>query len=447
MAIVALIFVLLFFPVAGHTATYDASHYRSFIKDSSGSWKMVNSSNGNITITSGNGGGTVHSNKNLSLPTSKGGKLANLSYSALTNIGKLGSALANFAKKGSPAGLAIGTAFYICEQTGICDIDGQWQKQGDPSLAGYPSTVPESNGRWSSGTSPVVYFYSPESACSYSGRNYGDPNLYELDHVEYVTDSNYSCYARRLSDGAVIFNGSTIKSAGCPTNYVSDGNGTCVLQGTYEPTPATDADWEQAANDLNQPGTTDHLINNGQNVPIIDPGVELPTLDDAPIQLPIASDTSTVTDGQGNNIGSQTKETTLNIDSAATPDNPELLDLTETTITTNYDINNNIIDQSTTITETSQPSPDPQPTNYTVEFDTVTDTPLQEKIIEAPLTTTSWGGGTCPPDIDMVLSVGSFVFESQPFCDFAIALNPLILLVASIIGAYIVITSGRPQTA
>ncbi|MCB1934615.1 MAG: hypothetical protein KDF59_01615 [Nitrosomonas sp.] len=442
MAPVALILLLLFVPVVGHTATYEASDYRSFIRDSAGNWKMVNSSNGNMTITSGNGGNTVHSNGNASLPTTKGSKLANLSWSAFTNLAKAGSALASFAKKLSPAGLAVGTALYICEQTGICDVDGQWTIPAEYDPLEYPSTVGYFkyctgfgcvvNGTNVDGPSPVTTCKSTASALSEF--TYGS------------TPSNIQCRFVRVSDGSDYLININEFANQCPTNYTLV-NGQCNFNGSNQSRTPTDADWDQAANDLNQPGTTDHLINNGQDVPIIDPGVQLPTLDNSPIQLPIGSETTNVTDDQGNNIGSQTKETTLNIDDAATAENPNLIDLTETTTTINYDINNNIIDQSTTVTETSQPAPDPQTNDYTVEFDTVTDTPLQEKIVEAPLNTTSWGGGTCPPDIDLVLSVGNFVFESQPFCDFAIALNPLILLVASIIGAYIVITSGRPQTA
>jgi len=145
-------------------------------------------------------------------------------------------------------------------------------------------------------------------------------------------------------------------------------------------------------------------------------------------------------DGAGNTIGTQTETTTITLTDNSTVDSPNNFDIKEEKTVTNFDINNNITDQSTTINEAP---PSEAPAEDDVTFDEVSDTILEEKVITAPLDTTSWGGGSCPAPISMNTSVGNFEFDTQPFCDFAEALKPFILIVASILGAFIILRARK----
>jgi len=144
--------------------------------------------------------------------------------------------------------------------------------------------------------------------------------------------------------------------------------------------------------------------------------------------------------------GSEVETSSIEITDGATNETPNVINITQKTTTNIYN-NSNILTNTTTVnSDLPQPKVDTQADPTTIAFDTVNDTPLTEKVVEAPFKTTSWGSGACPPDIAMNLTRGNYSIDSQPFCDFAIALKPLLLLVAALAGAYIVITSTRPTT-
>ncbi|MEK7801355.1 MAG: virulence factor TspB C-terminal domain-related protein, partial [Pseudomonadota bacterium] len=143
----------------------------------------------------------------------------------------------------------------------------------------------------------------------------------------------------------------------------------------------------------------------------------------------------------------ETETDSLSITDGATSTSPNVINITQTTINTTYNNSNVVTGTTTTISDPVQPVSPNKTDPLEIKFDTVNDTPLTEKVVTAPFTTTSWGSGECPPDIAMNLTRGNYSIDSQPFCDFSIALKPVLLLIATLAGAYIVITSTRPTTS
>ncbi|SET65111.1 hypothetical protein SAMN05216326_1529 [Nitrosomonas marina] len=429
MANPALILLLLLFPVTLHAEIIDISQHSGIIRDSSGNYKTIN---GRGTISSISTGTQLQVQNRVPVPTSKGNQYVDISRTAVVDLARVGGALASLARKLTPVGIAIGTASYICQETNICDEAGEWLFNDTSGTAIVDGQNPscDNAAHWPTVTTYTnlqTHLANPETLIQAS---VWCPN----DHPGETQPAGWGV---QTSCQTICAFGSLLSKTtpgGMPGGNPPEGE---------QRTP-TDEDWNAAADQLNDAASTDHVLDNGGDVPV---DVSTPPTLDAPIEKTIGTENKEIKDGQGNITGTETTETSIEITDAATSQNPNHLDLSETTTVTNYDINNNITNQTTTVTETAQPAPAEAPElDIQVEFDTVSDTELQEKEVEAPFDTASWGGGACPPDIEMSLSFGNHTFSSQPFCDFAISMKPIILLVASIVGAFIVITSARPAT-
>jgi hypothetical protein len=446
-----------YFPVSGNAQLLNgpgpsllpAPDFRVWSPDGSGGWNINYGSKSTGGTVSGNAqvlsGGTQLRHHNLwDIPSSNGKSYrVPLSHTSNVDIAKVGSRLGSLARKLSPVGMAIGTAAYICSETNICDEAGKWVIPADPQYSDYPSSYPSSDGRWSPGSSSGLTYPTPAAACSDSGRPYSNPALYEQKSPVFVNNNNYSCEVKRISDNATLFNGSTVRTANvCPTGYTLN-DGTCVFGGNTENVEPDQAQWDAAEAVLNQPASTEHIVNNGGTVPA--DSSSPPSLDGAPLSQPIGTTTTTLYDANNNATGTQTKETTLTITDGATSDAPNQITYNETTITNNYDLSNNLIDR--TVVDTSAPPPaPPEIGDIEIEFDSVPENELEEYETPDMDDWTSWGSGSCPPPISINTNHWNGVLDTQPMCDFAEGINPFVLLFAALISAYIVAgirTSGH----
>ncbi|SEQ56780.1 virulence factor TspB C-terminal domain-related protein, partial [Nitrosomonas ureae] len=145
-------------------------------------------------------------------------------------------------------------------------------------------------------------------------------------------------------------------------------------------------------------------------------------------------------DSSGNVTGREDTTTEIEAVDAGTTDNPGRVIIKETQTTVKYDINNNQISSTTNTSYSSQPQPDKPQQNFEIKFDEVPPAELQTHNVQATLTGNSWGEGTCPPDIPIDISYYpmNLVIPTAPVCDTAEKINPLVLLLASIAGVYIV---------
>lgn len=427
-----ILFITLFFSLNSvHSAVIDSPAHRVFAQDSNGNWKTLRSAAGNLSIQSGNLGNSVTQVSRLPIPASNGKTYSvDVSRTANVDLLKVGSALGSLARKLSPVGMAIGTAAYICSETNICDIDGIWTKSGDPQYDGYPP-VTDGISYYPNGWQHVTGYQPTQSLACSALQSSG---VYGSTTITYDSGAN-KCIGTGVAVN-VLFVGT------CAAGYTLI-NGQCHLDESNQSRIATEQDWQSAESALNQPASTDHVINNGGDVPV-DVSTP-PTIDNAPISQPIGTTTSTTYDANNNATGTQTKETTLTVTDGATSNAPNQITYNETTIINNYDLNNNLIDS--TVTETSAPPPEPPEIgDIEIEFDSVSENELEEYETPDMDDWTSWGSGSCPPPISINTNNWNGVLDTQPMCDFAEGINPFVLLFAALISAYIVAgirTSGH----
>lgn len=437
-----ILFISLFFslnPV--YSAVLDSPAHRVFVQDSNGNWKTLRGASGNLSIQSGNLGNSVTQVSRLPIPASNGKTYSvDVSRTANVDLLKVGSALGSLARKLSPVGMAIGTAAYICSETNICDIDGLWTIPGALDPNDYPTTTPIQS-YCTSGSCSGQYDTrapTPSESCRIAAEV---AKLWANNRVGSAI-SDTECEVRYADTNNLLLIAPIAIVPSCPPKYSNTG-GQCVLTESNESRTPTTQDWDTAESALNQPASTDHVINNGGDVPV--DVTTPPTIDNAPISQPIGSTTSTLYDANNNATGTQTKETTLNVTDGATSNAPNQITYNETTIINNYDLNNNLIDS--TVTETSAPPPEPPEIgDIEIEFDSVPENELEEYETPDMEDWTSWGSGSCPPPISINTNHWNGVLDTQPMCDFAEGINPFVLLFAALISAYIVAgirTSGH----
>lgn len=191
-------------------------------------------------------------------------------------------------------------------------------------------------------------------------------------------------------------------------------------------------DWDGAASKLNDDRVTPHLIEAGKPVPTN----PVPTL--TPDQKKnLGVDSSPTTDSSGNVTGR--KETTTSIEAvdSGSEEKPGGVIIKETKTTINYDNSNNQISTSTSTSYTNQPEPQ-QLQGFTISFDTVPEATLPTYNVPNTFGSTSWGAGSCPPDIDIPTSKMTITIPTEPICDMAEMINPFVVLICSIISIYIV---------
>lgn len=419
--------ILLFYrPVPVNSAVLDAPEFRVFAQDSNGNWKTVRGANGNISIQSGNLGNSVTQVSRLPVPASNGKSYPlEISRTATVDLLKVGSALGSLARKLTPVGIALGTASYICQETNICDEAGEWlfnPPSSNPVVSGNPSC--ENSSRWPTVTIHVdaidhlsnpTLLIETSIYCPFED----DPPGPSVDGFGVQTSCNSVCFQGQLARRNT--------PNGMPNGQPP----------TEEPRTPTQAEWDAADTALNQPASTDHVINNGGDVPV--DVTTPPAIDNAPISQPIGSTTSTIYDANNNATGTQTKETTLTVTDGATSNAPNQITYNETTIINNYDLNNNLIDS--TVTETSAPPPAPPEApdiDYQFKFDQVSDNDLQDYEFPAVFSQDSWGTGSCPADRSVSYHYGNLELTYQPVCQFAEGIKPAVLVIAGLASMFIV---------
>lgn len=421
--------ILFFLSNAVFSSVYNFTEPGSGALRSTPLGNTAHSSSGNVSLESGR----IRSTPQFTFGTAAG-KQVGFTASRLSSIStaRVGGALVNFARNTTPLGLGITAATLLCTETDICENAlGEFERLGDSTQEGWPTSVPSSSGLWTGHNGAT--FPSAETSCSdcdrISAHAGACPSQFVFDSVVFISGTTYQCKTRRVSDGIVFNAGNTSSSAGCSTGYTQDGSN--CAQDNQPRTPTSD-DWDDAATNtgLNDDSVVPDLIAGNQPVPVGAPDPMTPQ------NFISDSQTTTLRDDQGNITGSQVTERRVDITDVSDASNPNSFDITEKKTVTNYDINNNVTNSETTVINNEQPPPE-EPTDY--EFDDMPDNEIDSHEFTQAIDNTTWGsGGTCPAPNQMVLSVGTYDISYQPVCDFAIAVKPIVISLASVIGLFII---------
>ncbi|MDP3662062.1 MAG: virulence factor TspB C-terminal domain-related protein [Nitrosomonas sp.] len=405
-------------------SVFDMSEHSGFIRGSDGNYVRV-SANGSVrSLTSNTALAVV---EKPIIQTSKGALEVTLNRAASVDLNRVGSAVAKFAKLVGPLGMAIGAAQLVCDLSNICNSGGIWTTS-IPDSPEFPSSYPASEGKWQ-GNTPAT-FPNPTSVCS--ARAFLDLNFgadFSFDHIEFIQDGVYQCFAFRTSEpGTGAFPGThAARLPGCADGYTLSGSN--CLKNAGSSNPATDSDWSAKESSLNNSGFVPELFDKGLPIP-----TGTPTLTGSPVTVPIGTSTKTLKDGAGNVTGSEVTTDSLSITDGATSENPNRINLTQTTITNNYNTSNVLTSSSTTVTDPQQPKTD----GIEIEIDNMQDQPLEQQAIPGIFTHTSWGSGSCPGDRSVSYHYGTLNLSFQPACDAAIALQPLVVILAGIAALFII---------
>ncbi len=315
---------------------------------------------------------------------------------------RLGKAATGLLKALPGIGTAIALAELACDLAQICWNNGSGGFQYSPSGT-YQDQFDscEAATGWPSGTQPE---------CN-NARNNNPGTLY---------------WFRSPAPGVVVTSCTLAATVGWFHAAAAYKN--CSNPPSGEPRTPTETDWTNAEPKLNVEGAITPLLNSGGQLPI-----QVPTFN--PISKPIGTTTTTLKDASGNVTGTQTTETTLNITNASTSSVVNNYNVTETTITTTYNNSNQVTGTTTTAGDAPPKTPDTKPP--IIEFDQVPDSNLQTVEVPGTFTTSSWGGGTCPPDTTINYKYGTLTYDMQPACDFASGIQPVTLVLASVIAAFL----------
>lgn len=380
-----------------------------------------------VTLTSAPKGITTTST--ALVQTSKGITPMDIVKTANVNTARLGSAMVGLAKKAGPLGMTLTAAALVCELTKICNQAGKWM-MNPPASPTQPNSYPATDGRyWGWGTK---YYPTIAGACSDPARlaaNVGASGFVFNNFID-LGGNQYACVVRRTSNGQLFSASNTNKVAGCAPGYTVSG-ANCVKDGVV-PVEATNADLDNAASKLNDDRVTPHLIE--ANEPL--PTDSVPTL--TPGQKKgLGLDSVPTKDSNGNITGREDTTTEIEAVDAGTSDNPGRVIIKETKTTVKYDTSNTQISSTTNTSYTNQPDTK-QPSGFTISFDTVPEATLPAYNVPNTFGSTSWGSGSCPPNIDVPLLHMTMHIPTQPVCDTAVMINPFVLLISTLIGIYII---------
>ena len=410
-------------PAFSQSAPVGAIDLAGWIKNANGTYSKAF---GNSTVTrNAPTNSTLSATSNALVQTSKGATPFEITKTATIDTARIGSAVAKFARRVGPVGMAIGTASLICELTDICDVDGVFNFY--TNLTGIDAI---------------------ETHVGWCVNNGGQSPCFPDKDLRAAVQAANACFSANPSncefgDATPLFSGATLIGASYRLKFKSDGSYSqqfpANFMGTYVPpaptsAPATEANWDSKAALLNDDRFTPSLVDAGEDVP-----TGIPTL--TPDQKKgLGLESKPTRDSSGNVTGREDTTTEIEAVDAGTTDNPGRVIIKETQTTIKYDINNNQINTTTNTSYSSQPQPDKPQQNFEIKFDEVPPAELQTHNVQATLTSNSWGEGTCPPDIPIDISYYpmNLVIPTAPVCDTAEKINPFVLLIASIAGIYIV---------
>ena len=403
-----------------------------WIKNPDGVYSRAFSDGNGTRSASGN---TLTSTSVATVNTSKGLVPFEITKTGSFDIPRIGKAIGKVAIASGPVGLTISTVSLICELSNICNQAGQWMAEGVDPYPNLPNSYPSSSGKWSGWTTngQMTYYPTPETAC-------GDPERikqncgatgFVFDHIEATTQTTtYKCYCKRSSDNAVFYASNTNQLTGCSTQYTLSGTD-CVKSGVTQPHVATANDWDSKATTLNDLRFIPELLEKAADLP-----TGIPTL--TPDQKKrLGVDSEPTKDAQGNITGRQETITEISAVDAGTSDKPGNVIIKETKTTIKYDTNNTQISTNTSTSYTNQPET-VKPTGFEIKFDEIGQATISNYNVPSTFNANSWGTGTCPPDIEISLTNFTFSIPTSPICNFAEMIKPFVLMLASLLGVYII---------
>lgn len=361
--------------------------------------------------------------KTFNAPTPKGNVPVTVPYKMPVKLSKVGKAATNFLKRVGPIATAVAVAGLVCDLTDICSNDSD----GDGTADEFIKVIPPPPDL------PTAYYWQwlnghptypdAQSMCNYVLSQFPNYTLISVDAQPSYAYCN-------LKQGSTINNQYVGRYSGCPTGYVSNGAGGCQSTTSASQRPLTEQDWEDAEPQLNTPEVTSALQDVSEPVPVENPVIQ-------PTTKTVDTSTTTTRDATGTATGTQTETTTVT--ASPHPTQPNTVNVTTTTVITNYDINNNVT--NTTTTENDPPDPPKEQEPDDPDFDNVEDEDLPEHEIGQEFSWNSWGGGSCPADKQLNVLGTQQVISMQPTCDFMTGIRPFILIIAGLISAYIIIGS------
>lgn len=383
--------------LAGWIKQTDGTYAKAFTNaDGTGSKVTLTSAPKGITTTS-----------TALVQTSKGAIGMDIEKTVNVATSRLGPAVAAFAKKAGPLGMAVTAASLVCELTNICNQAGEWLMK-TPGL-------PDGNSMW-------ICYGSTELSLNVCrndqtlGYACGKGNV-TCDSDSVASDGLSYTFKRYISG---TFAGTITLTRSTPV----------TVENTYA--PLTGTDWDNAATKLNDDRFTPHLIDAGESVPTD----SVPTLT-ADQKRNLGVDVEPTKDSSGNVTGRKETTTSVEVVDNGTADKPGSVIVKETKTTITYNNSNTVIDSTSSTSYQNQPDTK-QPSGFTISFDTVPEAKLETYNVPNTFGTTSWGSGSCPPDIDVPISMMTFHIPTQPVCDTALMIQPFVLLLSSLIGIYII---------
>ena len=394
------IFFSLFFcsPAFSQSAPVGAIDLAGWIKGADGAYTKAFGESARVTLSSPPGG--ISTTSTALINTSKGIQAMDIVKTAAVDVNRVGAAVGNLAQRVGPVGMTLTTVSLVCELTTICQDGSDW-------LFGETTTMLEGAVNCSTVSGSTVY-------TKQSGAQYFN-------------------YKRIPCSDAVPSGWGFVSNCNCP---FEDKLIQSAPFGSLPPAPhvPTAEEWQTKESLLNDDRFIPELIGKGESVPS-----NVPTL--TPDQKKgLGLESKPTRDSSGNVTGREDTTTEIEAVDSGTTDNPGRVIIKETQTTIKYDINNNQISSTTNTSYSSQPQPDKPQQSFEIKFDEVPPAELQTHNVQATLTSNSWGEGTCPPDIPIDISYYpmNLVIPTAPVCDTAEKINPLVLLLASIAGVYIV---------
>ncbi len=423
-----LIWLFVFLPSLALAAEPGEIDLAGWVKNTDGTYTKA-FGDSKVTLTSPPQG--IKTTSTATVNTSKGLIPFEISKTANVDVSRVGKAVRGLAVAAGPVGMTLTAVSLVCELSNICNQAGQWMVPGSDPLPGQPNSYPVSDGKWWAWD--YRYAATVQAACSDTVRltqNIGAGSTY--DHYEAIdgNPNTFKCYGKH-PNGTVYYASNTGRSSGCADGYTVNGT-MCDKTGSTQPHAATSSDWDAKQSLLNDTRFIQELIDKAADVPI--DGVPTLTPDQ---KKRLGVDSVPTKDAQGNVTGREETVTEIEAVDAATTTNPGKVIIKETKTTVRYDTNNTQISTNTSTNYTNQPETT-KPTGFEIKFDEIAPATIQNHNVSTTFNADSWGTGTCPPDIEVALSQFTFSIPTNPICTLADMIKPFVLLIASVIGIYII---------
>lgn len=382
-----------------------------WVKSADGTYSRAFSDGNGTRSTAGN---TLTSTAIATVNTSKGLVPFEITKTGSFDVPRIGKSIAKVAIASGPVGLLTATVSLICDLTTICNDAGKWMMQGSSQPG---DTIPSStSGTWY--TTNNLAFSTAGAAADWQCANNvagGGGTLISIKRTAQPVYFDVSC--KRTSDNATVYAGAIRNFAGVPATQSQE---------------ATQSDWDTKESLLNDTRFIQELMEKAADIPISG----IPTL--TPDQKKrLGLDTVPTKDAQGNVTGREETITEIHAVDAGTSDKPGNVIIKETKTTVRYDTNNTQISTNTSTSYTNQPET-LKPTGFEIKFDEIAAATIQNHNVSTTFNANSWGTGTCPPDIEISLTNFTFSIPTSPICNFAEMIKPFVLMLASVLGVYII---------